>query len=91
VASEQHRAGGLRCDQIRQSPAKLILREARLSDGCMSANGTSRTSGDVRLESAKWAKADIDQVALSLSLPAASALDANMIEGLDFGQRPVSQ
>ena len=24
--------------------------------------GTSRTSGDVRLESAKWAKADIDQV-----------------------------
>jgi hypothetical protein len=25
--------------------------------------GTSRTSGDVRLESAKWGKADIDQVA----------------------------
>jgi hypothetical protein len=24
------------------------------------ANGTSRTSGDVRLESAKWGKADID-------------------------------
>ena len=28
----------------------------------MSAHGTKRTSGDVRLESAKWAKADIDQV-----------------------------
>ena len=27
----------------------------------MSLLGTSRTSGDVRLESAKWAKADIDQ------------------------------
>jgi len=26
---------------------------------------TSRTSGDVRPESAKWAKADIDQVAVS--------------------------
>src|SRR5262245_47513740 len=29
----------------------------------MSAPGTSRTSRDVRLESAKWAEADIDQVA----------------------------
>jgi hypothetical protein len=29
------------------------------------AYGTSRTSGDVRLESAKWAKADIDQVAVT--------------------------
>jgi hypothetical protein len=29
----------------------------------MSVVGTSRTSRDVRLESAKWAKADIDQVA----------------------------
>jgi hypothetical protein len=28
----------------------------------MSANGTSRTLGDVRLEAANWAKADIDQV-----------------------------
>ena len=27
--------------------------------------GTSRTSGDVRLESAKWGKADIDQVAVT--------------------------
>jgi hypothetical protein len=26
--------------------------------------GTSRTSGDVRLKSAKWAKADVDQVAV---------------------------
>jgi hypothetical protein len=29
------------------------------------ANGTSRTSGDVRLESANWAKADIDRVAVT--------------------------
>jgi hypothetical protein len=35
----------------------------------MSEIGTSPTSGDVRRESAKWAKADIDQIALSLSLP----------------------
>jgi hypothetical protein len=27
--------------------------------------GTSRTSGDIRPESAKWAKADIDQVAVA--------------------------
>jgi hypothetical protein len=27
--------------------------------------GTSRTSGDVRLESAKWTKADIDQVVVA--------------------------
>jgi hypothetical protein len=31
----------------------------------MTAPGTSRTSGNVRLESAKWAKADIDQVAVA--------------------------
>jgi hypothetical protein len=31
----------------------------------MSLPGTSRTSGDVLLESAKWAKADIDQVAVT--------------------------
>ena len=30
----------------------------RTQAGAMSAIGTSRTSGDVRLESAKWAKAD---------------------------------
>jgi hypothetical protein len=29
------------------------------------AYGTSRTSGDVLLESARWAKADIDQVAVT--------------------------
>jgi hypothetical protein len=29
----------------------------------MSANGTSRTLGDVRLESAKWGKADTSQLA----------------------------
>ena len=31
----------------------------------MTAVGTFRTSADVRLESAKWAKADIDQVAVT--------------------------
>jgi hypothetical protein len=31
----------------------------------MSAAGTSLTSRDVRLESAKWAKAAIDQVAVT--------------------------
>jgi hypothetical protein len=30
-----------------------------------SLHGTSRTSGDVRRESAKWAEADIDQVAVA--------------------------
>jgi hypothetical protein len=31
----------------------------------MSLVGTSRTSRDVRLESAKWAKADIDQATVT--------------------------
>ena len=31
----------------------------------MSAYGTPRTSGDVRLESANWAKADIVRVAVT--------------------------
>src|SRR2546421_9960716 len=31
----------------------------------MSPLGTSRTTRDVRLESAKWAKADIDQIAVT--------------------------
>src|SRR5215467_7786883 len=31
----------------------------------MSPNGTSRTSRDVRRESVKWAKADIEQVAVT--------------------------
>jgi hypothetical protein len=31
----------------------------------MAAIGTSRTSQDVRLESAKWGKADLDQVAVT--------------------------
>ena len=31
----------------------------------MSLPGTSRTSQDVRLESAKWGKADLDQVAVT--------------------------
>src|SRR5262245_30725938 len=33
-----------------------------------SVRGTSRTSGDVRLESAKWVKADIDRVAVAYPL-----------------------
>jgi len=31
----------------------------------MAGFGTSRTSRDVRLESAKWAKADIDQIVVT--------------------------
>jgi hypothetical protein len=31
----------------------------------MSLNGTSRTSGEVRLESAKWTKVDIDELAIA--------------------------
>src|SRR6266498_213342 len=37
---------------------------ATIADFCNKI-GTSRTSGDVRLESAKWAKADIDDAALA--------------------------
>jgi len=46
------------------------------------ALGTTRTSGDVRSESAKWGKADIDQVARRFALAAGRerALDANMID-----------
>jgi hypothetical protein len=54
-----------------------------------SAYGTSRTSGGVRRESAKWAKADIDEIArrfFALAVGRERALDANRIEGLDFGQ-----
>jgi hypothetical protein len=40
----------------------------------MSVNGTTRTSGDVRLGSAKCAKADIEQVAVTKSLVAAGVL-----------------
>jgi hypothetical protein len=39
----------------------------------MSPYGTSRTSGDVRLESAKWAKADIDEVAVTKMQTSGSA------------------
>ena len=38
--------------------------QATLAKG-MSPLGTTRTSRDVRVESAKWAKADIDQVAVA--------------------------
>jgi hypothetical protein len=42
----------------------------------MSAAGTSRTSGHVRLESAKWDKADIEQVAV------ADARDGSVVASL---------
>jgi hypothetical protein len=49
-----------------------------------SVNGTSRTSGDVRSESAKWGKADIDQVARRFALRCGPrALGANVIVSLD--------
>jgi len=48
--------------------------------------GTTRTSGDVRSESAKWGTADIDQVARRFALRCGPrALDANVIVSLDFG------
>src|SRR5262245_13837216 len=47
-----------RADEVIEKAADLL----RL---LTAAFGTSRTSGDVRLESAKWAKADIDQVAVT--------------------------
>jgi hypothetical protein len=37
----------------------------RLLHRLTAGNGTSRTSEHVRLESAKWAKADIEQVAVA--------------------------
>ena len=43
----------------------LYRGECKFAAQHMSLNGTSRTSGDVRLESAKWTKADIDQVAVT--------------------------
>jgi formylmethanofuran dehydrogenase subunit D len=52
----------------------------------MSVPGTSRTSRNVRLESAKWGKADIDQVARRFALRCGPrALDANVIVSLDCG------
>jgi hypothetical protein len=41
----------------------------------MSVVGTCRTSGDDRLESAKWAKADIDQVAVTNRDPASTEIE----------------
>jgi hypothetical protein len=40
-------------------------RQIPLASRAPSIHGTSRTSADVRFESAKWAKADIDQVAVA--------------------------
>jgi hypothetical protein len=44
-------------DILSVSPILLVLAE-KVWRSAMSANGTSRTLGDVRVESAKWAKAD---------------------------------
>jgi hypothetical protein len=40
-------------------------RTRRLDQLSTTASGTSRTSRDVRLESAKWSKADVDQIAVT--------------------------
>jgi hypothetical protein len=40
-------------------------RQIPLASRAPSIHGTSRTSRDVRLESEKWAKADVDQVAVT--------------------------
>jgi hypothetical protein len=42
----------------------LVSRARRPKVGT-SPNGTSRTSGNIRLKSAKWAKAEIDQVTVT--------------------------
>jgi hypothetical protein len=54
----------------------------------MSANGTSRTLGDVRLESAKWGKADTSQLAnVVLVVLVGSAFNVeihkNAVQGID--------
>ena len=46
----------------------------------MSPPGTSRNSGDVRLESEKWAKADIDQMAVT-NRDFMSTRPSNRLEG----------
>src|SRR5215510_10931658 len=48
----------------RHQPSADLDRPRRRGDR-MIACGTSRTSENARLESAKWAKADIDQVAVT--------------------------
>jgi hypothetical protein len=45
----------------------VLLAQMQLLHLLTAGFGTSRTSRDVRLESAKWAKADIDQVANRLN------------------------
>ena len=46
-------------------PKKSVSRLASLIADFCNKIGTSRTSQDVRLESAKWGKADLDQVAVT--------------------------
>jgi hypothetical protein len=43
----------------------IDMLEAGRVTSVTSAHGTSRTSRDVRIESAEWAKADIDQVTVT--------------------------
>src|SRR5690349_1301494 len=54
-----------RPDTLMQLSRPLILEVHLVPHGRAIHNGTSRTSGDVRLESTKWAKADIDHAALA--------------------------
>jgi hypothetical protein len=58
VPLDEARLGGIGFDE-------WLRRRSQAASACsrvMSPFGTSRTSGDVRPESAKWAKADTDQV-----------------------------
>jgi hypothetical protein len=49
----------------RSSIIKLLHRYGDAIGGALSGFGTFRTSQDVRLELAKWGKADLDQVAVT--------------------------
>jgi len=59
---------------------QVVRRGVRLSQP-MSVAGTSRTSGDGRLESAKWAKADIDQVAVKATTELANVSGTELTDG----------
>ena len=47
------------------APTNAANVKKALANSEPSTHGTSRTSQDVRLESAKWGKADLDQVAVT--------------------------